>query len=72
MKIQLGPKISDIFVAIYLTATLAFRFYLEPQFNGFIVVSLLFGGFMLLFLWALVKTKFLNPNWFGLLDRYKK
>ncbi|MEM6965544.1 MAG: hypothetical protein AAF573_12305 [Bacteroidota bacterium] len=72
MKLQLGKKVSDVIVAIYLVFTLFVRFLLEPQLQGRYVLSILLGAFGLLFLWALVKSKFLNPGWFGLLDPKEK
>ncbi|RME96202.1 MAG: hypothetical protein D6772_12200 [Bacteroidetes bacterium] len=63
---SLGPKASDWFIVIYLTLTLALRFYLEPQLQSFYVVSVGLGLFGLLFLWALVKSGFLQPTFFGL------
>ncbi len=66
MKLQLGPKASDIFVAIYLGITLLGRFLLEPQLQGRYLVSMILGAFALLFLWALTKSKIINPTFFGL------
>ena len=71
MKLQLGKTASDIVVAIYLSITLLVRFFLEPQLQNNWVISILIGLFGLLFLWALVKSKFLNPGWFGLLEPKK-
>lgn len=71
MSLQLGAKASDIFIAIYLVLTLLLRFILEGQLQGNTLVSVSIGAFMLLFLWALVKVKFLNPNYFGLLGKSK-
>lgn len=67
MKLQLNGLASDIFISIYLLITLLFRFLLEAQLQGRYTVSLFIGGFGLLFLWALIKSKILNPNYFGLL-----
>ncbi len=64
-RISLGPAASDWFIAIYLTITLALRFILEPQLQGFYLVSLGLGAFALLFLWALIKSKVLQPTYFG-------
>jgi len=68
-KLQLGPKTSDVFVVIYLLGTLFVRFILEPQLNGHIIASLGLGLFALLMLWAFVKSGWLQPTWFGLLDK---
>jgi hypothetical protein len=67
MKLRLGRKASDIFVVFYIAATLLLRFFIEPQLQGRYLISIAMGAFALLFLWALAKTKFLNPSWFGLL-----
>ncbi|MCB0636407.1 MAG: hypothetical protein KDC54_07300 [Lewinella sp.] len=67
MKIfPLGPKVSDWIVTVYVIATLYLRFMLEPQLNGHFLVSIALGAFALLFLWALVKSKVLNPTFFGM------
>lgn len=68
MKLQIGKTASDIIIAIYLTVTLLIRFFLEPQLQSNFVVSILLGLFGLLFLWALIKSRILNPNYFGLLE----
>ncbi len=67
MTLQLGSRSSDIFIVIYLLLTLVARFLFEGQLRGNILISLAIGGMALLFLWALVKVKFLNPTYFGLL-----
>ena len=69
MNLQLGPLASDIFVSIYLLMTLVARFLFEAQLRGNILISIAIGGLALLFLWALVKVKFLNPTYFGLLGK---
>lgn len=65
----MNALLSDIFIAVYLIATLFLRFYIEPQLQGNFIISMIFGLFALLFLWALIKSKLLNPNYFGLLER---
>ena len=66
MKFQLGRKLSDLFVAVYIISTLFLRFYLEPQLHGQYLISVGLGAFALLFLWALAKSKVINPSYFGL------
>ena len=68
MKLQIGKTASDIIVAVYLGATLLIRLFLEPQLKDHLIVSLLLGIFGLFFLWALINSKILNPNYFGLLE----
>ncbi len=65
-NLSLSPRASDWFVVVYITATLALRFVLEPQLQGYYLVSLALGAFALLFLWALIKSKFLQPTYFGM------
>ena len=64
-RFSLSPAASDWFITIYLTITLALRFILEPQLQGFYLISLGLGAFALLFLWALIKSKMLRPSYFG-------
>lgn len=68
-RFQLGPLASDLFITCYLVATLGLRFWLEDQLLGYYLISIGMGAFGLLFLWALIKSKWLNPNYFGLLKR---
>ncbi len=64
MKLQLNRILSRIIVVIYLFFTLLFRFIVEEQLLGNILLSVAIGAFFLLFLWALIKVKLLNPKWF--------
>lgn len=66
MRFKIGTKASDFIASIYIIATLFLRFYLEPQLNGHIILSIALGLFALLFLWALIKSKILNPTFFGM------
>jgi hypothetical protein len=66
MKLQLGKKASDVFVALYIVATLFARFMIEPHLQGRYFLSIALGAFALLFLWALNRSKIINPTWFGL------
>lgn len=66
MNFQLGRKLSDLFVTLYIITTLFLRFYLEPQLNGHFLISVGIGAFALLFLWALAKSKVIRPSFFGL------
>ena len=67
--LQLGSKASDIFVAVYIIGFLLFRLTIEDQFGGRYVLSMFFGIVTLLFLWALIQNKILNPTYFGLFDK---
>jgi hypothetical protein len=55
---------SRIFVVLYIAATLIWRFLFEAQLIGSAFLSMVIGFLFLLFLWALIKSKFLNPQWF--------
>lgn len=72
MKFQLNSTISDIIIVLYLIGTLWLRFQVEPQLNGNSLISILVGGLALLFLWAMIKGKFLRPTYFGLFRTGKK
>lgn len=63
--LRLGKLPSQVVFVLYIVATLYFRFLVEAQFQGFWWVSILFGALCLLFLWALVKVRVLNPGWIG-------
>jgi hypothetical protein len=69
LKFRLGSMASNIVVVLYVFGTLLMRFLLEPQLQGRYVLSILMGGFALLFLWALIKSKVLNPTIFGLSEK---
>jgi len=61
---QLGKRISQVIVVLYIAFTLFLRLVIEEQFLGFWLVSLFVGAICLLVLWAMVKIKILNPGWF--------
>jgi|APTNR8051073442_1049403.scaffolds.fasta_scaffold00229_4 hypothetical protein len=63
----LNGFVSDVFVTLYIAATLYLRFVLEPQLQGRYFISLALGAFALLFLWALIKSRFIRPTFFGLM-----
>lgn len=65
IKLQLEEKWSNLIVAIYLLGTMYVRFLVEPQLKGNLLVSVGLGLFALLFLWALTKSKILNPSFWG-------
>ncbi|MEN8964489.1 MAG: hypothetical protein ABF250_00685 [Polaribacter sp.] len=71
MKFQLNALASDIFISIYAITTLYFRFKFESTKNIDPVLSIVLGLSFVSILWALIKLKFLNPNWFGLLNSNK-
>ncbi|WP_341221957.1 hypothetical protein [Polaribacter atrinae] len=71
MKFQLNPLTSDIFISIYLVSTLYFRFKFEDNGNVDPILSVVLGLSFVTIIWALIKLKILNPNWFGLFDSKK-
>ena len=71
MKFSLSPLASDIFISVYISATLLFRIFYEYNSNISAGNSLIIGLSFIVFLWALIKLKFLVPNWFGLFNTKK-
>ncbi|MAQ75891.1 MAG: hypothetical protein CL613_06125 [Aquimarina sp.] len=72
MKIRLNPLASDIFITIYIVVSLFVRFYFENKTPISTMNSLVIGVCFVIILWALIKLKFLNPNWFGLFRNKEK
>ena len=72
MRFSLSPLVSDVFILIYVIATLYLRFKLENEVLLSTTASLLVGGGFVLFIWVMIKTKVLNPNWFGLFKSKKQ
>ncbi|MGV6860417.1 MAG: hypothetical protein ACWA41_01530 [Putridiphycobacter sp.] len=66
MKFKLGPLASDIFITVYLAVTLYFRFQFETGKDISPLHSVVIGLSFIVIIWALIKLKILNPNWFGL------
>ena len=66
MKFSLSPLASDIFISVYICVTLLFRFLYDHYGNISAANSVFIGLSFIVFLWALIKLKFLNPNYFGL------
>ncbi|MCF8272757.1 MAG: hypothetical protein K9I95_02900 [Flavobacteriaceae bacterium] len=71
MKFQLNPLTSDILISIYVVVTLYFRFKLENNTEVSFINSMVMGVAFVVILWALIKLKILNPNWFGLFNSNK-
>lgn len=71
MKFRINPLASDIFISIYAVVSLFVRFKYENQINVSAMHSLVIGISFALILYALIKLKVLNPNWFGLFNRQK-
>ncbi|MFD1553442.1 hypothetical protein DNU06_07160 [Putridiphycobacter roseus] len=71
MKFSLSPLVSDIFISVYLCLTLLFRILYDNLGNITPGNSIFIGLAFISFLYALIKLKFLNPNYFGLLKSKK-
>ena len=71
MKFRINPLISDIIISIYIIVTLFLRFKFENQTAVSPMLSVVMGVCFVVIIWALVKLKVLNPNWFGLFNSKK-
>lgn len=71
MKLHLNALASDIFISIYAVVSLFLRFKLESEHSISLINSLFIGLAFVVIIWALIKLKFLNPNWFGLFNSKK-
>ncbi|WP_299111487.1 hypothetical protein [uncultured Winogradskyella sp.] len=71
MKFRINPLASDIIISIYVVATLYLRFKFENISDVTPILSIVMGVCFVVIIWALVKLKVLNPNWFGLLNSNK-
>lgn len=72
MKIRIGPLASDIIICIYAAVSLYIRFKLESENPISVANSIVIGVCFVVLLWALIKLKILNPNWFGLFKPKEK
>ena len=72
MKLSLKPLASDIFIGVYVIASLYLRFLFETQIQISAINSVVIGLCFVVILWVLIKLKFLNPNWFGLFKPKKQ
>ena len=64
--------LADLFISVYILSTLLLRFIVEPQLADHPIISIALGFVLILFLVALVKTKVIEPNYFGLLTKGQK
>lgn len=69
--LRLNKIISRIFVVLYLFSTFIWRFMFEAELLGSVFMSMVVGFLFLLFLWALIKVKILNPEWFWFEDVFQ-
>ena len=65
-KLSFSPLVSDIIISVYVVITLFYRFKLENSTNVSPLNSIFLGLSFVILIWALIKLKVLNPNWFGL------
>lgn len=70
-RLQLNALTSDVIISLYVCITLYFRFKLESETATGAIESLVIGLCFVVILWALIKLKILNPNWFGLFNSNK-
>ncbi len=71
-RLRINALTSDIIISLYVIATLYFRFKLESETPTGPLESLVIGLCFVVIIWALIKLKVLNPNWFGLFNSKKK
>ncbi len=71
MKFRINPLASDIIICIYVAVTLYLRFKFENNADVSPMLSIVMGICFVVIIWALIKLKVLNPNWFGLLNSKK-
>ncbi len=67
-RLQINALTSDIIISLYVIVTLYFRFKLENETATGPMESLVIGVCFVVIIWALIKLKILNPNWFGLFN----
>lgn len=67
-RLRLNGITSDILISAYVVITLYFRFKFENTTEIGPIESLVMGICFVAIIWVLIKLKFLNPNWFGLLN----
>lgn len=63
---------ADIILAVYLLGTLYLRFSIEDSLQAHPILSISLGIVMLLIIWAVIKVKLLQPNYFGLMKKLRK
>jgi len=65
-RFQLNAMTSDILISVYVVVTLFLRFNFENKAVVSPLESIVTGLCFVVIIWALIKLKVLNPNWFGL------
>lgn len=73
ISVMIKGKTADYILAAYLLATLYLRISVEGSLQSHPILSVALGVVMLVLIWAVIKVKWLQPNYFGLLgDRDEK
>ncbi|MEO1031345.1 MAG: hypothetical protein AAFX55_08060 [Bacteroidota bacterium] len=67
-RLRISALASDIIISLYVIVTLYLRFKLESETATGPFESLIMGICFVVIIWALIKLKVLNPNWFGLFN----
>lgn len=62
-------KLADIIVSFYILGTLFLRFTLEDSLQNHPIISVSLGAIMLILIWSVIKLKWLQPDYFGLLNK---
>jgi hypothetical protein len=70
-RLRINALASDIIISVYVIVTLYFRFKLEGETATGPLESIVMGLCFVAIIWALIKLKVLNPNWFGLFNSKK-
>ena len=70
-RLRINALASDIIISLYVIVTLFFRFKLESETATGPLESVVMGICFVVIIWALIKLKVLNPNWFGLFNSKK-
>ena len=71
-RLRINALASDIIISLYAIVTLYLRFKLEGETATGPIESLVMGICFVAVIWALIKLKVLNPNWFGLFNSNKR
>ena len=70
-RLRINALTSDILISLYVIVTLFFHFKFENETAIGALESLIMGLSFVVVIWALIKLKVLNPNWFGLFNSKK-
>ncbi len=68
-RLRLNALTSDVIISVYVIFTLFLRFKFESEVATAPLESIIMGLCFVVIIWALIKLKVLNPNWFGLFNK---